>query len=217
MDTQVVNITEQPASPDSKKSFFTRKKIIIGVIVLAVLAEIIWGAVTLYQSSKRTSTAKIMAPATIEQTSNDDIVALSAPSSELRVGEKITVAVNIFSSKATDGTDLVVLYDPGVLSVVLPSSSTSPVTVGSLYNSYPLNSVDTKKGRIMVSGISMAESGIVPRGVFGSIVFEALKVGTTNISFDYTPGSTVDSNIIQTGTAEDVLKGAQNLEVNVLP
>ena len=41
--------------------------------------------------------------------------------------------------------------------------------------------------------------------------------GKAKIAFDFTPGSTTDSNVIETKTAQDILGSVTDLEVNITP
>ena len=72
-------------------------------------------------------------------------------------------------------------------------------------------------GKITVAGITQAQGGVLANGLFGTVVFQAKAAGQAKISLDYTPGSTIDSNVTESETVEDVLDKVENLEINILP
>src|SRR3990170_1032174 len=99
------------------KKFLSKKKIIvlllIGILILAML-------VTAKLSQRQTLTQTMPAPmishastdtAVSKTVPTDAIVSLKSDKNQYKVGEQISVAVNISSVRATDGTDLVITFD----------------------------------------------------------------------------------------------------------
>lgn len=206
MDNQYIptalNIPPNPTRGNSiRKILF----IILGIIVLA---EVIWAASMLI---KPTPAPQPQVVTTLPIEEKETFASLTSAKNPIKVGESFDVAINISSSKITNGTDLIISFDPTKLTAEDPSS---PIVEGSVYNSYPVNNVDTKLGKITVSGISEGD-GVMADGLFGTVTFKAKVAGVTTISIDFTPGSTTDSNIIDTKSGEDVLQKVQNLEVNI--
>lgn len=188
------------------------KKLIFTVVVVIILvAELIWGGWTLTKKFPQTQVQPAVSQPEVQST-----IILKALKSEFKLGENLPVTIELSTAKSTDGTDVVIIYDPKKLQVV-SGASKAPVTVGSLYNEYPSNKIDENTGRIFISGVTSQANGVVGNGVFGSITFKAKVAGPTTISIDFTPNSTVDSNIIETKTAKDVLTGVNNLEINITP
>lgn len=183
------------------------KKVIFIFIGIVVVAELAWAGLTLTRNSSNAATQK-----TGSSVQGGSVISLKADKESVKVGENVTVEISVTSNKATDGADMVIIYDPRVLSLV-PGSAGAPVSVGLLYSDYPLNKADETLGRIMVSGITSRPGGILPQGVFGTVTFRANQAGRASISLDFTPGSTTDSNIIETKTARDLLDGVNNAEV----
>lgn len=190
----------------NKKTIF----IILGVVIVG---ELIWAGWILSKEwiQPKTPTALPSVQPQVSKVVIPTVVSLTSDKNQVKLGEKFTVAINISSEIATDGTDLIILYDPKLLSV----NTQTPVILGSLYDDYPLNKVDSGSGRITVSGISNKSGGTVANGLFGSVEFSAKKAGQAKISLDYTPQSTVDSNVIETYSGKDVLEKVNNLEVNI--
>lgn len=200
------------------------KKFIFLVVGIILLVEAIWAWQSL--GLNITQIKALILRSNVPSTANAPVVSpknqitsiiLSAPKKNIKVGEEVVVAINLSSEKYTDGTDLVISYNPKLLSVILNKQTQSPVSVGSLYNEYPLNELDEKEGKITVSGISSSSTGTLAKGVFGAITFQAKAPGTAKIALDYTPGSTIDSNVIENKTAKDVLNKVEDLELNIMP
>ncbi|MDO8638037.1 MAG: cohesin domain-containing protein [Candidatus Daviesbacteria bacterium] len=172
--------------------------IIVGVVVVA---EIIWVFKTLGGNVPVTVNVPVV-------TQNAFII-LTTPKTTFKVGEKIPVSINIDSGKATDGSDIIITYDPNLIIV------NAPTEVGKIYEDYPLNTFDNKVGKISVSGITSAITGKVAKGLFGTVTFEAKAPGKAKISVDFTKNSTIDSNIIENKTSKDLLGRVGNVEVEI--
>ncbi len=190
----------------------TRRNIVT-VIVVILVAEIAWGVWTLTKPTKQGSTERGLVS---EAKASSASVFLQTPKSSYTIGEKVVVTISISSTRHTDGTDLIIKYDPKVLAMD-PAVTKAPVAVGKIYTEYPINTVDEKAGKITVSGITSAPSGVVPQGVFGTVTFVAKASGKTKIALDFTPGSTSDSNVVESKTALDVLDGVKDVDLTIVP
>lgn len=142
---------------------------------------------------------------------------LSPQAGSVKVGDKFSVSINIASQKPTDGADIILLYDPKLLSVVKNGSDDPPVITGSLYSDYPLNSVDERSGKISVSGITSSAGGLTPKGTFGTVAFQAKSAGKAEIYLEFKLGSTVDTNVIESKTAKDILDEVSGLSLEIKP
>lgn len=207
MDDQ--NITDN-VSKSLPQKLLTRRNIFI-VLGLIIAAELLWAGWTLYQTNRQIGTT---APVTFQPQPSK--IELQSNKTTVKVADQVTVSINVVSEKATDGIDLVINYDPKLLSVVKTKEGT-PVILGSLYSDYPQNAVDETKGEITISGISTGKEGVRPNGLFGSIVFNAKAPGQTTVSLEFSPGSTVDTNITEKGTGEDVLESVGNVNITINP
>lgn len=195
------------------KSIILGKKVIFIVIILILVGEAIWAIQALNFTAKsitRTPQASFKAVSKIPTE-----ISLRSAKSQLKVGEKTTVEVYINSTIQTDGTDLIIKYDPTKLTV-MPKSATEAASSGTIYNDYPVNMVDTKNNQIIVSGITSKEEGVKASGLFGSLVFQAKAAGSTDLTIDFSPGKTTDSNVIETKTAKDVLEKVVNLKMEII-
>lgn len=185
------------------------KKLIFGIIGVVLLAELVWAGFTLLGERK-------VGSGTVESLPGGASGALSLNSSRssLKVGETVIVSIDVSSQVATDGIDVILLYDPKLLSVVAGTNKL-PVAFGTLYSDYPSNQVDEGIGRITLSGITSQAGGVVAKGTVGMVTFTAKAPGIAKVALDFTPGSTTDSNVIETRSAKDVLKSVKDLELNI--
>ncbi len=120
------------------------------------------------------------------------------------LGDQFRVKIDASSGgKGTVGTDAVILYDPRVLKVV-------KIIPGKLYPNYPepLQDIDNVHGKTSFSGTVSFEPPRVVNGTFGEVVFQALKIDKTQISFDWQPKGTADSNIVPLDGTLDLLTEA---------
>lgn len=105
--------------------------------------------------------------------------------------------------KSVDGLDAVINFDPAKAQVV--DTKISPTT---LFEEFPLNSVDNKKGQIKFSALTFNAKPAT--GIVGSFRFKPLAKGEINFTIYFVPGATTDSNIAEHGTAKDILGGVTN-------
>lgn len=198
-------------NPTAPTKILTKRNIFI-LLSVVILAEVLWAGWSLFKPTPQTS-----APPPQVIPPKPTVVALETPKREVKVGDKFTVSIKISSDKLSDGSDLIISFDPKLLTVETVGTEKAPVIVGTLYNDYPLNKLNSTLGKITVSGVVTQKDGVKADGLFGSIVFTAKAAGVTQVSFDFSPGKTSDSNVTETGTGKDVLEKVENLEVNISP
>lgn len=185
------------------------------IIALAGVSLFLWRG----QAQVKTDTAgSTLRQSSKSQTQTDSptpaVIILSTSKNSVKVGEIFAVSINISSKNRSAGTDIIMIYDPNLLSVEVGTSD-KPVQVGSIYQDYPVNSNDSNNGRIVVSGISSQSEGSLTSGLFGVVNFKAKKSGKTAISLDFAKGSTTDSNVTESESSTDILEAVQNAEVLV--
>ncbi|EKD56644.1 MAG: hypothetical protein ACD_58C00131G0019 [uncultured bacterium] len=127
------------------------------------------------------------------------------------VGETFTGAICLNTEgQAVDGVDVHYLnYDKTKLEVV-----GTTITAGSLFASTPANSVDATNGKINFSQVASGGTTYNGSGTLATITFKALAVGNTNLTFDFTSGSTTDSNVAASGS--DLLDGVTNGVIKIV-
>lgn len=124
-------------------------------------------------------------------------------------GCSFTLKIDLDTGGAqTEGTDAILLYDPSRLSA-------TQILNSSIYSDYPGSNIDSRNGRITVSGLSSATSPYSGKGTLATINFTVLdsaQAGATQINFDFDPqdrAKTTDSNVVDTSVA-DTLNSVTN-------
>ncbi|MBU1000744.1 cohesin domain-containing protein [Patescibacteria group bacterium] len=139
-------------------------------------------------------------------------ILLNVPKNTYQINEVVPVAVNIDTgSQAVNGVDVIINYDPKIL-----EATPGGLLKGRIFEEYPNMTVDAGKGLIAVSGINNSQDGFGGIGQFAAINFRAKIAGTTLLTIDFKgKGSTIDSNLVETGISKDILEQVVNLELVV--
>lgn len=166
--------------------------------------EVIWAG--WFLSAQPASTTPVTDQPQLQQTA----ITLSSSKTEYKVGEQISISINISSSKRVDGADLIITYNPKVLTA-------KPAILGTIFSDYPQNTVDATLGKVSISGITAEPGGVRPEGNFATLNLVAKSAGVARIALDFTPGQTGDTNVSETGTGKDILEKVNELEINILP
>lgn len=136
---------------------------------------------------------------------------LFTPSSlNASVGSEV-VATIILNTAGQDvsGAGIKLVFDPTYLHAVRIEPS-------DIFTDYPATIIDNENGAITVSGIISSPTDLFTgEGTFADIVFSPLQVGATKVSYIFTPGSTIDSNIaVMTGNG-DILAAVNQLTLSI--
>lgn len=200
-------------------------KVIMIVLAVVVVAEIGWGVWSLTLGSGKSQPVKTSnqqtsstTDSTLQKSAQPAKLTLTTQSSNIKVGDVVKVDILIDTGgRATDGTDLILNFDPKVLSVKTASASAKdvPISTGTVYSSFPKNSLDP--GKISLSGISGLNNSFTGQGLLGSVNFTALLPGQTAVAIDFGLGKTSDSNVIESKTNQDILSEVSNLNLNIKP
>ncbi len=120
------------------------------------------------------------------------------------VNDTFTVSIVLDTSgAAVDGVDILYLnYNTSLLEVQDSDSGTAGVQIGSgsVLSQVTTNTVDTSTGQITFSKVSGGGTTYTGSGVLATVEFKALSAGTANLSFNFTSGSTTDTNVASAGT-----------------
>lgn len=190
---------------DDFKNFFSGPKIIFVILGIIILAEVIY-AVKVLNSPTPPPPARRSAVVT-----SSGKISLNVSKRSYAVNEVVPVSVTLDSGgRNLAGADLIIQFDSKILEAT-PGS----LTKGSIFDEYPLLSVDMKKGLLSVSGINSLRNGFKGVGQFVYVNFKAKAKGNTSLIIDFKKNSTSDSNLVETGTSKDVLEVVNNLELSV--
>ncbi|MBI4040041.1 hypothetical protein HY389_01660 [Candidatus Daviesbacteria bacterium] len=202
---QGTNILNTPTPEVSTPPRFNLKgnlvRIVLVILGIVVVLELVWAVSQLIRpGSSATQVVKLPVPS----------ITLQADKSSVKVGDSVRVTVNLdTATRQTVGTDLVLKYDPNLLSV-----DQSGFQKGTVYSDYPLVSVDPV-GTVSASGITAPNQTFIGKGIFGTLILRAKAVGRASVSVDYVPGTTNHSNITESKTAKNVLSEVNNLTINI--
>lgn len=200
MDNQpTAQIFEQPKSQGFR--FPWGPKLIFVILGVVLLIEIIFAIKTL--------TKPLPPPPPKLQPLTGAKLVLVSPKTSYNVGDTVPVTVRLATGgRSTTGTDLILKFDPKVL-----EATQGAIRRGSIYEEYSVTQLDSK-GTVTVSGIS-SQKGYNGIGLFGSVIFKAKAKGQTKISIDFQKDSTTDSNVVEAGTAKDILDQVFNLDLTI--
>lgn len=201
----------KPSKFNLKENFarlLTWRSLMIMAMVV-VIGELIWGAYVL----TRPIAKRNQAPSTVYPMAS---INLESTKTDLSVGETIQVDIVLSTGgKRTDGVDMIINFDPNKLEVIQASGSGGlvPVKVNNLYSEYPINKVDD--GKVVISGINNPGTIFSGNDIFGTLNFRAKSAGKTSVGLEFTSGSTTDSNVMESGTARDILIYTKGIDFNI--
>ncbi|OGE98128.1 MAG: hypothetical protein A3G89_01025 [Candidatus Doudnabacteria bacterium RIFCSPLOWO2_12_FULL_42_9] len=129
---------------------------------------------------------------------------VSPASGSYTAGQTFTVNVLLnTTSQPIDGVDFFYLkYNPAILQVQDSDAATSGVQIipGTLLTQTLANTVDAATGKITFSQVTTTGTSYNGSGTVASINFKGIANGTSTLAFDFTAGSTADTNVAGGGT-----------------
>jgi hypothetical protein len=181
---------------------FTLPHLIIFLFISVILVEIFFGIKNLATPTQGIS---------MHQPISGGSIILNSDKTGYEVGEKVLVSIKIATGgHSTDGTDIVLTYDPNFLELTKPSFFKK----GNIYPDYPY--INVQDNTISISAISSTSGGTFNGvGLLGTLEFTAKKTGSSKLSLDSKKDATSDTNITETETAVDILTQVKNLDINI--
>ena len=127
-----------------------------------------------------------------------------------RVGEEFEVRLDLKTNDLkTSGVDVILRYDPDFFEVIDADNNSQngiQIRPGLLFPQYPVNEVDTAKGRIGFSAAALPPQTFSGEGALAYIKLKALKPGTTLLKIEFSKGASSDSNVVEAGSrGNDIL------------
>lgn len=115
-------------------------------------------------------------------------------------GGTFDLDIIIKSDEPVGGATAIIHYDPSILEGV-------SLTPGEFFPTHLIKRIDSSTGIIRLDRGTDVENpnNLSGETVFGTIKFKVLRVGSATLSFDFTKGSTKDSNIAHAETFRDIL------------
>lgn len=113
--------------------------------------------------------------------------------------------------KISDAANIIMHYNPALLEIIDMDADTPGIQIrgGNAYEAY-VDNIAMPDGTIRLTGFSFARR-VTSQKTFGTIIFRG-KPGVTaaNFTIEYVAGSTLDSNIAEYLTSDDLLTGVTN-------
>lgn len=129
-------------------------------------------------------------------------LSLTPATGEYAFSSVIPVGIIVDSSgKAIDGVDVIINFDPKKVKVL-----DNKIAGANFFENIPVNNVDNVAGKITFSGLTFSPKPVT--GIIGTFRFQPLVKGEVDFAFNFTLGSTTDSNIAGSETAKDILGSA---------
>jgi len=141
---------------------------------------------------------------------------------EFYEGRCFRVNINLHTgNQATGGADVIIDYDNTNATIVQSNCVTPATTVyaGSLYNVYPVGGNSVSASQLTLSayqnpGNSYTNNALAVYGYFYVLINDPDPAFA--LTFDYTGGSTTDTNIAQLGTGVDIIASVENLTLKLV-
>ncbi len=170
------------------------------VLVLSMFVAVL--TVSQRNSQSNIATTQNLNTKASEQTAS---LSLSPASGSFSLGAAAPAVGIVLDSggKSVDGVDVIINFDPKKVQVAGVKVATT-----SLFEQFPQNSIDNVKGQIRFSALTFNPRPVT--GIVGTFAFQSGFAGPVNFNFDFTYGSTKDSNIAEHGTAKDILGKVEN-------
>lgn len=129
----------------------------------------------------------------------------------VKVDQIFWVDIALAGGEDTLGTDVIISYDPQKLEA-------KEVKAGTLYPTYnPVGEkrIDATQGKMLLSGSGGLGQAVQAQGSFASIIFQAKKAGVTTVAFDYQPGSTATTGIIDSAGNDLITTSPLSLSITI--
>lgn len=123
---------------------------------------------------------------------------LNPQTKTVALGEQFKVDIILDTANGPiDGVDVYALhYDPSILEVVddIPDQQGTQIQPGTIIPANAANIVEESTGMIKFSQITFGGTNFTGKGILATIHFKAVRAGTAYLKFDFSKGSTTDTN-----------------------
>lgn len=192
--------------------------LVYGILVILVLVAVgvrLWSGRKLENTANTTQTNQTnntgKAVPTAAKPKPPGKISLESSASSVKAGESIDVAIFLEApGKKLDGADVILRFDPDILSAVGFSE-------GTIFKLYPRKDIDNQLGVVKVTGLDMTSDAPLSKEkiIFGKVQFTGVKAGSAQISFDFTSGSTSVTTMTESLTSNNLLGEAKGMTVKV--
>lgn len=186
-----------------------RKLAVFGIILFIFVLSILVGVYFTQSKTQMSSSDDLMVEKDAQKADASATTLSLVPSKEsVNVGDTVKVSV-MLSGEAVPATDIVVEYDPAYFAV-----SDADIVIGSAFKSIPFKKV--ANGKISASAlVDLNNPSNVQTGEVMSFSLEALKAGSSKLSFDVETEKDVQKTITSKVGGIDTLKNAQGTTITI--
>ncbi len=194
-----------------KNKFWVKnKKTLILVLALILTLETLWAISFIKRYPIKSKQNQI---SSLNQ-SQGQIASLFliADKEEAKVGEKITVKINLSTNnREINGTDVVISYDPQLF------EAAKKLEKGDLFENLLISDVDNNKGiiNITASRLSPREKPVLGEGTLAIVTFTAKKPGEGQIKIVFDKRDTTTSNVVEAKTSQNILTTVTNATIKI--
>lgn len=152
-----------------------------------------------------------------QQTTEQATLTLIPSASTVTVNQEFSVDVMLDTAgMEVDGVDITYLrFDPKMLQVI-DSNGSAPglqISAGPLMSVNVSNLANNTQGTVQFSQITSGGQKYVGSGKLATIKFKAVSTGKAEVSIDFEPGKTADTNI--SSSSKDVLENVNKAVVEI--
>lgn len=182
-------------------------KIIYLILAAIIVVEVIVGIKTLTTALPETPKSP-----TTKALVGGGKISLSTEQRTFTAGDSVAVKISIETGRyRVIGADIILKFDPNLL-----EADKNGVKAGSTFSDYPFIDIDNKNGLVQISGIApKSSSGFKGKGEFATVNFKTKAKGSSLISIDFKPGSTIDSNLIEDRVSQDIIESVEDLKITI--
>ncbi|MBI2022012.1 hypothetical protein HYS93_04020 [Candidatus Daviesbacteria bacterium] len=192
---------------DKLKQLFLTPKVIFVLLGLIILIEVVYGFKTLTSPRLGGRSALSLDPISSAR------LVLNSDEKVYKVGSVIPVEVRLSTAGHTIiASDVEIKYDPSILE----ATGSAFFNQGDVFDEFPNIEVDQQQGIVRFSALSINNlSGFNGTGELATLNLRSKKEGQTSLTVNFTPSSTIDSNVIEANTINDVLGQVFNLDLTI--
>ncbi len=132
------------------------------------------------------------------------VVSLSPAGGSFKANDSFDVNIILDSGGGkVGGVDVYLTFNQNVLNLV-------DIENGTIFSQYVGKSINNSAGSAAISGItSNKDNAFSSSDTFATLKFKAISAGTSEVKFDFTPGNTRDSNVVDFDSG-DILTSVVN-------
>ena len=204
-----------------------KKKIFMVLVVLFVLLGVLiftrfqrttsekTGNITTDKTSEKpllTPTTSPMPTPTLGQLEGNYTISVS--NSNIAIGDIVRADIAFTASgKQLAGSDVHLRFDPELL------EANENLESGNYFSSFPRKQIDNQTGIIKVTGYNPVSTDVLSDNpvTFFVVEFKAKKSGTARISFDFQPGKTNLTTLVEKGTSRNILGKINEAALTIKP